>query len=396
MRAKVSKAFFSLFGEMPNTIIRSPARVNIIGEHTDYNDGFVLPMALNEATWIAMTPRSDNRVCAYSVNFSQQANLDLSNLEKSKDPIWPEYIKGIANTWLSKKKQSLNGFNAAIYSDIPMGAGLSSSASFGLGIARAFCDANNITWDTVEMAKLTQASENNWVGVNCGIMDQLICAIAKKDHASLIDCRALTYKEVPLPDNTVIIIMDTSTRRGLVDSAYNERRKQCEQAAKVLNIPSLRDITLDALRERKDDLDPIVFKRAHHVASENQRVLQAVDAMQDQDPYILGELLSDSHKSLDKDFEVTNDALNIIVSCANTTPGCYGARMTGAGFGGCALALVSKGETMLFKQTVTRKFYELTGLHPAIYITCAGDGCDSRALEKTQEETQALLADTHT
>lgn len=375
MNNKLLRLHQELFNEPPKALIRSPGRVNIIGEHTDYNNGFVFPIAIDQATWLAFSPRDDNSISAYSLNFDETVTIDISNDSPPEKITWVEYIRGVVQAFKKQFQQNLRGFNATIYSDVPMGAGLSSSASFELAIARALSQANDIPWDKVQMARLCQTAENEWVGVNCGIMDQLICAIAEKDHASLIDCRDFSAEIAPLPNNTVIVILDTDTRRGLVSSAYNERRRQCEEAAKALGIKALRDISYAALIQQKSFLDPLVFKRTRHVVSENERVLQALQAMRDQDPALVGALLYQSHQSLDQDYEVTNEYLNIMVECAMSTEGCYGARMTGAGFGGCAIALVHKDSTDTFKETVAQCYEAQTGLVPAIYVTSANEGC---------------------
>ncbi|MDF2939599.1 MAG: Galactokinase, partial [Gammaproteobacteria bacterium] len=342
MKQKILAEFQRLYSKLPSHIIRSPGRVNIIGEHTDYNEGFVLPMALEKATWLAMSPRDDQVVNVYSEHRGQ-ASIDLLKLSRPEGkPKWFNYVEAVAWALSLEAKKNLKGFDAVVLSDVPAGAGVSSSASFELAVARALSLSSHLNWDPVAIAKLCQKAENQWVGVNCGIMDQLICAVGEKDHAVLMDCRSLEYKAVSLPKDTVLVILDTSTRRGLVGSLYNERRAQCELVAKTLGVQFLRDISLDTLKAHQAELDPIAFKRAYHVVSENDRVLKAVQAMQANDAVKLGQLMLDSHNSLNRDFEVTNEALNIMVNIAKNLPGCFGARMTGAGFGGCAVALVQK------------------------------------------------------
>lgn len=384
MRQKLLTAYQKTFSKPAQSLIKSPGRVNIIGEHTDYNDGFVLPMALDEATWIALSPRDDQKISAYSLNFDAHENIDIEQLDKPTTILWPEYIKGVIEIFKDTYPQTLHGFDAVICSDIPMGAGLSSSASFELAIAKALSHVNQIKWDKTHMAILCQRAENEWIGVNCGIMDQLICSVAEKNHASMIDCRHLSFESAPLPHDSAIVIMDTTTRRGLVDSAYNERRKQCEKASKALGITALRDITYTELCQKESALDPLVFKRAKHVVSENERVAKALEAMRMQNSKQLGQLLKASHKSLNEDYEVTNDALNTIVNCAINTNGCFGARMTGAGFGGCAVALVEKHATLEFKHTVSHEYQQKTGLTPQIYLTQASEGCRLETLNAFQ------------
>ena len=375
MKDTIIASFRETFSTEPDFVVRSPGRVNLIGEHTDYNDGFVFPMALEQATWLACSARDDHHIVIHSINYQERKKIDMQNLQRSDETTWDEYIKGVVNVLQQQQQKPLFGFNAMLISDVPMGAGLSSSASFELGIACALCAANDIAWNKVAMATLCQQAENQWVGVNCGIMDQLICSIGEKGCAVMIDCRDLSYQSAPLPKNTKVVILDTSTRRGLVESAYNERREQCETAAKVLGIPALRDISLDTLLEKQQLLDEVVFRRARHVVSENERVQQALRAMHQQDTVALGELLKASHHSLAQDYEVTNNALNAIVDCANAIDGCYGARMTGAGFGGCAVALVDSDHIDAFIKTLNQQYTDKTGLTASVYVTTATQGC---------------------
>ncbi|MDF2529486.1 MAG: Galactokinase [Gammaproteobacteria bacterium] len=375
MKEKILAEFYSQFHKPAQYLIRSPGRVNIIGEHTDYNEGFVFPMAIDRATWLALCPRPDHMVNIISGKRGK-LSINLHRLSRPKDRArWGDYLAGVAWALGSAWQQELKGFDALVLSDVPTGAGLSSSASFELALARGFAISSNLAWEPVKMAKLCQQSENQWVGVNCGIMDQLICAVGQKDHAVMIDCRSLGYQPVALPQDTLVVIMDTSTRRGLVGSAYNERRTQCEEVAKALGVKFLRDISLDDLQANKLRLNPLSYKRAYHVVSENDRVLQAVTAMRNNDPVTLGRLMLDSHNSLNRDFEVCNEALNIIVNIAKDLPGCFGARMTGAGFGGCAVALLQKECAQGFSEQVAIEFKRQTGLSPSIYITEATEGC---------------------
>ena len=362
---------------MPEIIIHSPGRVNIIGEHTDYNDGFVLPMALEKHTEFRLTPRNDRMMELTSVELNKTVQIDFDQIDTYRThKTFGRYAAAVAWAIESHLKVKLKGFNAIIRTTVPIGAGVSSSTSFQLGIARGLCEVSGLHWDPIVMAKLCQLAENKFVGVNCGIMDQLICATALKDHASLIDCRDFTYQPVPLPQNTVIVVMDTGTRRGLVTSAYNERRQQCEQAAQTLGVKALRDATLEQLESLKKSLAVLTYKRAHHVISENARTQQAAIAMRNNDPKTLGQLMIDSHHSLNQDFEVTNDALNMIVNIAMQTAGCFGARMTGAGFGGCAVALVDAAECDRFIHAVSKQYEDMMHLKPMLYASKAMGGCE--------------------
>jgi galactokinase len=369
---QVAAAYASRFGQPPRHIVRAPGRVNLIGEHTDYNDGFVLPMAIDRATWIALGPRADCRVRLHSLDYSETAAFDLGRLHKCRVS-WVEYPKGVA--WaLQDSGLALRGWDGVAKCDVPMSAGLSSSAAFELATARAFASVSGFEWDALRMALLCQKAENQWVGMNCGVMDQMISAFGKAGHAALIDCRDLSAEAVPLPAGIVVVVMDTSTRRGLVDSAYNERRAQCEAAAGVFDAPALRDVEMSVFLSRQEDLDPVVRRRVRHVISEIQRTLDAAKAMKKGDSTELGKLMNQSHDSLRDDFEVSSLELNAMVDAARKTAGCLGARMTGAGFGGCAVALVAADLAQSFVESVRADYQRETGLQPKLYICEATDG----------------------
>ncbi|MCB9010093.1 MAG: galactokinase, partial [Ardenticatenaceae bacterium] len=360
LQERVTAVFQQQFGTAPSIVVRAPGRVNLIGEHTDYNDGFVLPMAIDREIWIALQPRDDNQVSVHSLDFGETAVFHLSSLtqkppagslneqtqEKSLREVgqWAEYIKGVA--WaLQQNGYTLHGWEGVMAGNVPKGAGLSSSAALELATARAFQQVSGFAWDAPQMAKLGQLAENKWVGVNCGIMDQMISAAGQAGHALLIDCHSLETQAVPLPpaldgSETAVVILDTTTRRGLVDSAYNERRQQCETAAEFFGVKALRDVSISEFLAEADNLAPLTRQRARHVITENLRTLNAAKAMQNADALLLGQLMNESHVSMRDDFEITNEALNVMVAAAQAQPACYGARMTGGGFGGCAVALV--------------------------------------------------------
>jgi len=374
----VRTTFNERYGTNPSVIVRAPGRVNLIGEHTDYNDGFVMPMAIEYAVWIALRPRQDRKVSVHALDFDSTIEFDLDNF--SKEATSPaEYIKGMA--WaLMGADYPLNGWEGVMKGDIPIGAGLSSSAALELAIARAFVEVSDFEWNPTQIALLAQKAENEWVGVKCGIMDQMISANGKANHALLIDCRSLEIRLAPLPPNTRIVVMDTMTRRELVDSLYNERREQCETAARLLGVTALRDISTADLKANAKKLDPTTLKRATHIVSENERTLEALDAMMLGDAKRLGNLMYKSHMSLRDYFEVTKmphrpiDALDIMVQCARKHTGCYGARMTGAGFGGCAVALVDSDAVDDFCQSVASAYTEQTHIVPQIYVCSAVNG----------------------
>lgn len=373
-QVEISARFADRFGHLPNWIVRAPGRVNLIGEHTDYNDGFVLPMAIDRAVWIALRPRNDRIVSVYSIDYDEPGEFSLDRLERGQ-PGWIEYLKGTA--WsLQEAGHRLTGWDGVLAGDVPLGAGLSSSAALEMATARALAAAGELPWEPAEMAKLGQRAENQWVGVNCGIMDQLISAAGRAGNALLIDCRSLQTEPVPLPQGTSVVVLDTSTRRGLVDSAYNERRRQCEQAARLLGVHALRDATIERLERSAGKMDPAVLRRARHVIAENDRTLRAADAMRRGDAVELGRLMDESHRSLRDDYEVSSDALNAMVECASAHRSCFGARMTGAGFGGCAVALVRAETADDFARDVAVAYQRKTGHSPAVYVCQAADGAE--------------------
>ncbi|MGQ9574547.1 MAG: galactokinase [Thermoguttaceae bacterium] len=375
---QVAAAFQQHFGQPAAWVVRAPGRVNLIGEHTDYNDGFVLPLAINRAIWIALRPRSDRRVSVYSIDFRQFAEFSLDQLANTKAG-WAEYLKGVA--WsLQQAGYRLAGWDGVLQGDVPIGAGLSSSAALEMATARAFQALGSWPWDPVTMARLGQQAENRWVGVNCGIMDQLISAAGQAGCAVLIDCRSLRTQPVPLPPGTAVVILDTATRRGLLDSAYNQRRAQCEAAARQFGVRALRDVDLPTFLARAGALDDSTRRRARHVISENQRTLEAAEAMGRGDPMAVGRLMNQSHASLRDDYEVSSEALNAMVEAAVAHPACFGARMTGAGFGGCAVALIDAKAAEGFQAAVAAQYQAATGHTPTLYVCQATAGAEVFAM----------------
>lgn len=374
LQSLVFETFERTFQQTAPLIVRAPGRVNIIGEHTDYNDGFVMPMAIDRAVWIALRPRQDSLVRLWSIDFDDWGEFDLGQLRKAKG--WLEYPKGMA--WaLQEAGYTLNGWEAVIAGDVPRGSGLSSSAALEMATARAFHEVSGFAWDAKEMARLGQRCENDWVGANTGIMDQLISAAGKKGYALKIDCRSLELEAVALPQNTFIVVMDTMTRHSHTDSGYNERRAQCEEAARHFAVNALRDVSLEQFEAGRAGLSPVVMRRARHVIRENRRTLDAASAMQQADAVRLGQLMNESHDSLRDDFEVSNDALNTMVDIARAQTGCYGARMTGGGFGGCAVALIDRRVADAFVSAVHASYQQASGYDASIYVCEATEGASS-------------------
>jgi galactokinase len=366
--------FERLYGASPSFFVRAPGRVNLIGEHTDYNDGFVLPMAIHQALWLGIKPRKDQRVTVHSIDYQETASFALDDLRNLKAG-WIEYVKGVA--WvLQESGMLLRGWDGVLVGDLPIGAGLSSSAALELASARAFTTVSDLPWEASRMAKLAQKAEREWVGVNCGIMDQMISACGIEGHALLIDCRSLDIEVVPLPSKTAMVIIDSLTRRDLRDSAYNERREQCEAAANFFDVPALRDLSLSDYDVRADQLDGITRRRARHVITENARTLQAAKAMHQNDAIGMGRLMNASHLSLKDDFEVSNAALDTIAANAQQLDVCFGARMTGAGFGGCVVALVRDDSTQAFSEIIHKAYLEKTGRVAEFTVSSASRGVE--------------------
>ena len=386
VRDAVQREFHRQFGAPPTIVTRAPGRVNLIGEHTDYNDGFVLPMAIDREICIACRPRDDGRVILHSLEYGATAEFSIDALVQEEHS-WIEYVKGVA--WaLGEQDIPLRGWEGCLSGDVPRGAGLSSSAALELAAMRAFAAASGTEWRAQEAATIGQLVENKWIGVNSGIMDQMVVATARDRHALLLDCRSLDARHIPIPDVIAVVVLDTATRRGLVDSQYNERRSQCEAAAHYFRVDALRDVDIGRLEAARSALDATTWRRANHVITENARTLAAADALRDADLRALGQLMNESHSSLRDDFEVTNAALDAIVALAQAHPSCIGARMTGAGFGGCAVAVVEQPSAAQFIDNVTSSFRSQTGLQPSAYI-CRAVGGASLVTETSTESVRS-------
>ena len=378
-RIRVFQAFKELHGHSPEYLVCAPGRVNLIGEHTDYNDGYVLPMALDRAIWIALSSLSEPEVRLHSLDFDQEASVFLDQ-PLMKEEGWKEYLKGMIEI-SNASGLELFGWKGVMAGDVPIGAGLSSSAAMELALGRAFGVVGNWKWNPTQMARISQRAENEWVGMNCGIMDQMISASGRQGHAMFLDCQSLEATDVPVPDAVRVVILDTNTRRGLVDSAYNERRSQCESAARYFGVTVLRDVSMEQLNQSEAMLDPLEFRRARHVITENCRVLDCVKALRSGNLDRVGKLMKESHISLRDDFEVSSEALDLIAECAYKAPGCYGARMTGAGFGGCAVALVDVSCTEEFVEQVLKDYAETSERNGLLYVCSPSDGASVFSVE---------------
>ena len=368
---RVGIHFTTKYEATPESRVRVPSRLNLIGEHTDYNDGYVLPFAIDREMWIAVRPRDDATVHIRSESFVDEVVFSLDSI--TKDTGWGEYVKGVA--WaLSATGRTLRGWDGLLASDIPMGAGMSSSAAVCIGSAVAFAVSSGFFLEARELAELSQRAENDWVGVDSGIMDPLVMAGGHHGHAQLIDCRDLTAEDIAVPPDTISVILDTGTRRGHVSSAYNERRMECLQAADHFIFSLLRDLDQQTLESNGVGLPDVIFRRARHVVTENQRTLSAAEALRAGDAATVGRLMVESHESLRDDYEVSTRPLDAMVIAANGTPGCFGAQMMGGGFGGVAVALVSRGGAARFKTMVADSYTDITGLTANVHLVEAVDG----------------------
>ncbi len=367
---RLTATFFDRFREWPAVIARAPGRVNLIGEHTDYNDGFMLPMAIDRAVGIALRPRPDRRVRLHSLDFHETIDFSLDALTAHEG--WAGYVQGVA--WaLQDAGHALRGWEGVMAGDVPIGAGLSSSAATELAVARAFAHVSGLPWDPKAMALLAQRAENQWVGVNCGIMDQLISAAGVAGHALFIDARDLSVEPAPMPEQARIVVLDSAVPRTLAGTAYNQRRAQCEDAVRRLQpalpgIKALRDVSPDALEAHRDLLPPVIYRRARHVVTENARVWASVEAMGSGDMARLGELMLASHASLRDDYAVSGPELDLLVELA-VHAGAWGARLTGAGFGGCAIALCRAEEADAIAREVIGAYNGRTGRAGYAFVT---------------------------
>ncbi len=359
------------FHSQPEYLIRAPGRVNLIGEHTDYNNGFVLPAAIDRCAWVALSILDEPKVYLYSENLGKSMEFDLRKIPRDGKG-WEKYLMGVAGE-LSAEGWPIRGWKGVIHSDIPIGGGLSSSAAVEMAYVRSFAAAAGQTWSPKEMALIGQRADRNWVGISSGIMDQLISAAGVRDNALLLDCLSLEYRPVPMLPDCSIVVMDTKTRRQLVDSTYNKIRGECEEAALMLGGNSLRDFQ-DVEIHRIDMLPEYLKKRALHVISENRRTLVMEEAMQIGDALQAGSLMYDSHRSLRDDYEVSCQALDVMVECAMGHPACLGARMTGAGFGGCAIALVKQDQTAEFIARTAQCYEKKMHCKPEIFQVQISDG----------------------
>lgn len=375
---ELRERFIARFGAEPR-IFRAPGRVNLIGEHTDYNGGFVLPMAIDREAAIAISLRSDRKVRAHTINFDETAEFDLDDTFHGKKGFWLNYIEGVARI-LESIGNSIMGADMLIWSDVPGGAGLSSSAALEVATGLALSSASGHSVDGVTLAKTGQQTEHEYVGAMVGIMDQFVSAHAVAGHALLLDCRSLEYENVPLDTSDVaVVICDTNVKHELATSAYNTRRSECEEAVRILkrelpDITQLRDVGVEDFERLAETLPDPIKRRARHVVTEDARTLRAAEALKNHDLIEFGQLMWKSHESLRDDYEVSSRELDIMVEIARRVDGVLGARMTGGGFGGSTVNLVKRSSLATFKEAITNEYRKATRIESTIVVSdaCAG------------------------
>jgi galactokinase len=360
------------------SIFRAPGRVNLIGEHTDYNDGFVMPAAIGFYTWVAASARPDRTLHVHSGEFDETIDLSLDSLAGPPRKHWSDFVRGVAAVLHSRGIQ-ISGANLIIQGQVPMGAGLSSSASLEVATGLALLATSQAEVPQLELVKICQRAEHEYVGTRCGIMDQFIAVYASSGHALMIDCRSLDYQSLSIPDDARLVICNSMVKHVLASGEYNRRRAECEAGVKVfrMNSPAvhaLRDVTMADLVNHETELPEVVYRRCRHVISENQRVLDAAKALDAADLNLFGRLMYESHRSLQNDYEVSCTELDLLVEIASSCEGVYGSRMTGGGFGGCTITLVRAHSVEAFQEKVTQAYKEKTGITPDVYVCSAAQG----------------------
>ena len=374
----IGQIFKQQFNVDPEVICYAPGRVNLLGDHTDYNDGFVLPAAIDVGTTIAASRRDDGQVVAFAEGYSAEVDcFSLENITFSHTEMWRNYVRGTLK-YLRESNSDFGGVNLAITGNVPQGAGLSSSASFEMAILKTIVDLYQLDLEGVAAALLGQRAENEFVGCNCGIMDQLISSMGKQGHAMLLDCRSLTFEYAVIPKGMLLVIVNSNVKRGLVDSEYNTRREQCEAAAKHFNKPALRDVTLEELEAEQANLPPLIYKRAKHIVTENTRTELALKALNVNDMVTMSQLMAQSHLSMKNDFDITTSQIDFLVDITAQVLGDKGGvRMTGGGFGGCIVALTPDHLVEQVRNTIDTHYYAKTGLQADVYVCLASQGAFS-------------------
>lgn len=373
----VIKQFSTTFNNKPEAMFYAPGRVNLIGEHTDYNNGFVMPCAIDRGTYMSVGKNHNQifRVMAYDQNQTLSEWSISDQVQPDDANSWANYLRGVHQEFLKRGFTFTQGYDFCCAGNIPQGAGLSSSASFSVAFATALSELNHFNLTPTDIALICQAAENNFVGCKCGIMDQLISAAGQKQHALLIDCRDLSSRSVKMPEQLSLLIIDSKVKRGLVESEYNLRRQQCEAAARIMGVDSLREADLHRLTEYKNKMSDIEFRRAHHVITENARTELAAVALSQNDIPLLSRLMAESHQSMRDDFAITIKPIDLLVEIVSNIIGdSGGVRMTGGGFGGCVVSLLPHHLVDTVTQAISDQYTAHTQLIANTYICNAGNG----------------------
>jgi galactokinase len=374
---RIAEKFRAKFGVNPH-VYRAPGRVNLIGEHTDYNDGFVMPAAIGFYCWVAASPRQDRKLVISSEEFPEQAEMDLSSREFRRTHSWTDYSFGVA-AQLEKAGYPLAGANLHFHGEVPIGAGLSSSASIEVATVLALAEGSGHSIDLTRLARICQQAENDFVGMRCGVMDQFISLHGRANHALMLDCRSLDFEFVPIPESVRLVICNTGVKHKLAEGEYNRRREECEEAVRSLaralpNIRALRDVSKEQLERHRGLLSDVAYNRAKHVVTENERVLNGLEALRTGDLHQFGVFMAESHRSLRDLFAVSCAELDLMVDLAIREGGVYGARMTGGGFGGATINLVELRNVPSFVENMVKGYQKKTGIAPGIYVCMPADG----------------------
>lgn len=367
----------TLYGK-PARVFRAPGRVNLIGEHTDYNDGFVMPAAIGFYIWVAISPRDDRKLTIQSKNFPDYLEIDLDEGNSERRDQWTDYVQGVA-VMLQRTGHRLRGANVLVKGDIPIGAGLSSSAAVGVATALALVENSEVHVPREKLAQVCQRSENEFVGAHVGIMDPFVSCCGRQGKALMLDCRSLDFQQLAVPEDISLVICNTMVKHAHSGGGYNRRREECDEGVRLMQgalptIRALRDVGLEELNDHLASLPDVIYRRCRHVISENARVLAAAEALRHGELSRFGNLMAESHKSLRDDFEVSCRELDVMVEIAAAQKGVYGSRMTGGGFGGCTINAVSNAEVKDFQSNVAPAYEEETGLKPEIFVSKAAEG----------------------
>lgn len=370
--------FTARYGFPPRLIVRAPGRVNLIGEHTDYNEGFVLPIAIDRATYVAGRLRADRTIRSYSAQFDEEDSFDLDAITRNEEQLWANYVRGVVKGLMARDLPVI-GADLLIDSDVPLGSGLSSSASLEVATGYAFQLLNSFNLLGEELALLAQGAENSFVGVQCGIMDQFMAALGRAGHALLLDCRDLSYTSIPIPPEVRVVVCDSGVRHSLAGSEYNDRRAACNEAVRLLKarlpkMSALRDVSPEQLQANADLLPAEILPRARHVVHEIWRTQRAAEALEQGDLKLFGVLMYQSHESLRDDYEVSVPEIDALVAIAREQPGCYGSRITGGGFGGSTVSLVRAEDVETFAANVAAEYLARTGFETRVLICKPSEG----------------------